>query len=110
MTQPHHFRNSARPQIAVKVEIISQSSSLRFETITKDVGTGGVFLVDDNGLQNGQKVEVVLSTPSTWNPLSLKAEVVWVRPNIGVGLQFEDLSEVQLLALANFVSTLDYKT
>ena len=81
---------------------------------TKDISTGGLFLMNTGNLQVGDQVKVVLSTPSTWEPLSLVAEVCWSEPTSdedlpGAGLKFATLSDEQLIALSNFVSSLEFE-
>jgi Tfp pilus assembly protein PilZ len=83
-------------------------------SLTKDISTGGLFLVNTGNLQVGEQVKVILSTPSTWEPLCLVAEVCWsehiaAEELPGVGIRFATLSDEQLIALSNFVSTLEFE-
>jgi uncharacterized protein (TIGR02266 family) len=81
---------------------------------TEDLSQGGLFCVTDEQFAPGERVTVVMSTPSTWEPLSLEADVAWSRSArgedpAGVGLQFVDLTPEQLVALTEFVASLDYE-
>jgi hypothetical protein len=56
---------------------------------------------------------VHLSTPSTWAPLELRARVCWIRASdgtdpTGVGLSFVHLDRERLVALDEFVASLDF--
>ena len=71
--------------------------------------------MNTGNLQVGEQVKVVLSTPSTWEPLSLIAEVCWSEPATGedlpgVGLKFATLSDEQLINLSSFVSSLEFES
>jgi len=84
------------------------------ECYTRDIGAGGLFAATDERLDPGERVEVELSTPATWDPLRLGARVCWVLEGsggapAGVGLQFVDIGGAEALALARFVEALDYE-
>ena len=115
MTGSRHFRKSARPQIACKVTIHKNdwSSSGPIVSFTRDVGSGGLFAITDERFEMGEKVEVVLSTPSTWEPLVLPAEVCRIEDSEGeetggVGVRFVSLTDTQLVALVDFTESLDF--
>ncbi len=96
------------------MEVLRERDDTSIIFYTKDISTGGLFLVNTGNLQVGEQVKVVLSTPSTWEPLSLIAEVCWSELSTdedlsGVGLKFATLSDKQLIALSNFVSTLEFE-
>ena len=80
---------------------------------TGDMSTGGLSLIGDHGLARGQRVRVALSTPSSWEPIELTAEVCWAKGPGGehpaaVGLRFVDLSSGDTVALTGFVEALDF--
>ena len=81
---------------------------------TQDISSGGMFIVTPAELPDGENVEVVISTPSTWEPLTLRATVAWRRAATdiepaGIGLRFVDLSSDEQIALADFVASLDFE-
>ncbi len=117
MTDRRHFRSSPRPHVACKVTLYRPgwSSDSPIVAFTQDLSTGGLFAVTDEKLALGQQIEVVLSTPSTWEPLVLNAEVCRQKDTKadepgGVGLRFVDLTDVQVLALDNFMASLDFES
>ncbi len=117
MTDKPHFRSSPRPHIACKVTLYRPgwSSDSPIVAFTEDLSTGGLFAVTDEKLELGQRVEIVLSTPSTWEPLVLNAEVCRQKVRIdddpgGVGLRFVDLTDIQVLALDDFMASLNFES
>jgi uncharacterized protein (TIGR02266 family) len=116
MSDTRHFRTSPRPQIACQVVLHRRAEIGEGPVVsyTEDLSQGGLFCVTDERLDPGERVTVVMSTPSTWEPLTLGAEVAWSRPAkgdepAGVGLQFVELTPEQLVALTDFVASLDYE-
>ena len=116
MSKKRHFRISPRPQLTCRVKVLRLDTPQKTQIVsfTKDLGVGGLFLEDDNNLNKNEHLEVTLSTPSTWEPITLKAEVVWAFPAIegeptgGAGLRFVDMTSKETTALNNFVQSLDY--
>ncbi|MCP4678893.1 MAG: PilZ domain-containing protein [Deltaproteobacteria bacterium] len=115
MTEKRHFRSSPRPQISCKVTLhrAKRSTDKPIVTYTRDIGTGGLFAETDQSFEMDDQVNVVLSTPSTWEPLVLGAKVCRCQASSegetgGVGLRFVDMTDVQAIALADFIATLDY--
>ncbi len=108
-----HFRSSPRPQIASKVTIRKHGLD-DLVAYTRDVGMGGVFIETSQAFEMGDRLEVLLSAPSMWEPLVLRASVCRIEtpredsPG-GVGLQFQDLSESQSVALGELTASLDYE-
>lgn len=109
-----NFRNSQRQRISCQVEVLRESDDTSIISYTKDISTGGLFLMNTGKLQVGEQVQVILSTPHTWEPLSLTAEVCRSEQTTdedlpGMGLKFATLSDDQLIALSNFVSSLEFE-
>lgn len=115
MNDRPHFRSSPRPHVSCKVTMYRDewSSDSPVVSYTRDLGAGGLFAVTTEKFELGDRVEVVLSTPSTWEPLILKAEICRVEepgegePG-GVGLRFMDTTDAQLVALTEFIESLDF--
>jgi len=96
------------------VEVLRERDDTSIISCTKDISTGGLFLVNTGKLHVGEQVKVVLSTPSTWEPLCLIAEVCRSELTTGedlsgVGLKFFTLSDEQLIALSDLVSSLEFE-
>lgn len=116
MSETRHFRKSPRPQITCQI-VLHRADPLSGGPIvsyTRDLSAGGLFVVTEEQLGKDERVTVVMSTPSTWEPLTLEAAVCWNRPAVGddpagVGLQFVELTPEQHVALTEFVASLDYE-
>ncbi len=115
MNEKRHFRSSPRPQVSCKVTLrrTDRSADKPIVTYTRDIGTGGLFAETDQSFEMDSSVDVVLSTPSTWEPLVLGAKVCRCQASAGgepggVGLRFIDMTDVQAIALDDFISTLGY--
>ena len=109
-----HFRGAPRSRAECRVEVrrLAQECGAPFVTYTSDIGLGGVCLSHCAALAPGERVEVVLSTPSRWEPVVLTAEVAWHKPSDGgdeTGLRFVDASSEASAALADLVSALDFE-
>ena len=111
----HHFRASPRPHIECKVVLYREVDAHRkpIAAFTRDVGTGGLFVVTNQWFDMGDKVEVLLSTPSTWEPLVLPTSVCRIEPPEGsapggTGFRFEALDDTQTMALAKLIESLDF--
>jgi len=116
MSEIGHFRGSRRPQAVVEVRIhrLWSQSSEPLRAHTSDVGTGGAFVVTDACLDRGERVRLLLSAPTSWQPLAIDAEVTWWREAdeegpAGVGMRFVDPDDGQAVALRNLVAALDFE-
>ena len=115
MSEAGHFRGSPRPQAEVEVLIhrLWATSPDPLRAYTSDLGTGGAFVVTDILLDRGERVRLVLSSPTSWQPLDLEAEVSWWLEAggdgpCGLGMRFVDPDAGQALALREFVAALDF--
>jgi Tfp pilus assembly protein PilZ len=108
MTSREHFRSSPRPQASQQV-VLHRSDSSTIVAFTRDVSTGGVFVETQETFTVGESLRVELVSPSTWDPLTLRAEVRRAEPG-GVGLRFVGVSDADLVALINLISSLDFES
>ena len=110
MGKKGHFRRSPRPQASHPVTLHLADGS-EISTYTKDVSQGGLFVAGECVLAPGDRLEVSLSSPSTWEPLRLSAEVCRViaeGPEPGMGLKFVQMTDRQLTALIDLTQSLDF--
>jgi hypothetical protein len=81
---------------------------------TRDVSTGGMFVLTDEIFDIDDIVEVDLATPSTWEPLTLKARVCRIvsaeEGEPGIGLNFIDVTDPELVALINLTASLGFES
>lgn len=112
MTKKAHFRSSPRPKISHRVTL-RLADGREIAAFTKDVSKGGLFVTTSHSFDMGEKLEVSLSSPSTWEPLLLKAEVCRTAESgdePGVGLRLIDLTDRQLAALIALTNSLDFES
>jgi uncharacterized protein (TIGR02266 family) len=112
MDEQGHFRSSPRPQAThfVTIHIEGKDS---VEAYTRDVSNGGLFVFTSHPFVMGDRIEVSLSSPSTWEPLRLKAEICRVveeEPGRGIGLRFVDMTDKQLASLLHLTNSLGYES
>lgn len=108
MTEERHFRISPRPQASHRVAIRRGDASTLI-AFTKNVSTGGMFVETQESFAMGESVDVELSSPSTWEPLRLRAEVRRITAD-GIGLRFSDVSDSDLVALIDLTSSLNFES
>lgn len=108
MSENRHFRSSPRPQAVQKVTLRRPNGST-LVAFTRDVSTGGLFVETQETFEPGERIEVELTSPSTWNPLVLKADVRRVDAK-GIGIYFVDVSDTDLVALIDLTNSLDFES
>ena len=116
MQKKGHFRSARRPSLSHQVTIRRPEANDQKEisALTKDISTGGMFVVTDAPFELGEQLTISLATPSTWEPLSLLAEVCRTAANedgeAGIGLKFVGLTDAQLVALIDLTDSLDFES
>ena len=113
----NHFRGKPRPGRSVSVTYRAAAADdsegiPRVEAVTRNLGAGGAFVLCDDPLPVGARVELILHLPRPARDIDVTAEVRWrVTPSDGVhdagmGLQFVDLAVDDLLALQDYFASL----
>ena len=117
MSDAGHFRSSPRPQICVQVLVHRKwaTSPRPLEAYTRDISAEGAFVVTGTPMEPGDRVRLVLTAPTAWEPLTLDAEVAWQRPPAkgepgGVGVRFVGLGETERRALGTLVAQLEFES
>ena len=116
MSKFEHFRSSPRPQVNHQVTLVRESRPTESAIVafSRDISTGGIFVETDKTFEIGEKLMVTLSSPTTWQPLVLNAEVCRIeagdkKKKGGVGLHFVDMSDTELVALIELTTSLDFE-
>ena len=116
MTKFEHFRSSPRPQVNHQVSLVRKTrpGDSPIVAFTRDISTGGIFVETDQDFEIGEKLTVILSSPTTWQPLTLSAEVCRMdagseKKKRGVGLHFVDMADTELVALIELTTSLDFE-
>ena len=77
-----------------------------------DLSTGGIFIKTTRPKSVGSKISITLTIPDTKKTIKVDGVVIWSQPSdskskdlsVGMGVQFEELSETDKQALQDFVS------
>lgn len=106
---PDHFRARARAdmRVVVKWRPKTASTGTEVDATTKNLGVGGAFLPTPVPLPVGTEVIVLLSSPTSWDPLELPAVVRWITEtgdDTGMGVQFTSMSDKDVVRLNDLLS------
>lgn len=110
---PKSLRNHPRSPLAVKVRYQTPDYKC-FESITGEIGGGGVFIESSAPARVGDEIEMDLALPDNPTlPIHAKGKVAWVRPRPehyvfypGMGVQFTGISEEARARLVDMVRSL----
>jgi len=108
------LRNYPRSSLAVKVRY-QTSASKQFESVTGEIGGGGIFIESGAPLKAGTEIEMDLVLPDDpTGQIHAKGKVAWVRPKPerylffpGMGVQFTEISEAGRARLLDMVKSLN---
>lgn len=108
------LRNFPRSRLAAKVRY-STPDNKHFESITCEVGGGGLFIETQLPPEVGSLLELELILPEdSAKPIPARGKVAWIRPKdehyvffAGMGIQFTEISEEGRARLLAMVKTLD---
>jgi hypothetical protein len=76
------------------------------------VSLGGARVIVEDGVAPGEIVALSLTAPTLWDPLLLRARIVWVHseaPPGPAGLAFEHGNADAVFALYELIATLAYE-
>lgn len=87
----------------------SAAPGTEVEATTTNLGVGGAFLPSRVPLPVGTAVVVLLSSPTSWDPIEIPAVVRWVTEatsgkDPGMGVQFLDLSDKDIVRLNDLLA------
>jgi uncharacterized protein (TIGR02266 family) len=112
-----HFRGKPRPgrSVAVTYRAAARADDEgvpRVEAVTRNLGAGGAFVLCDDPLPIGARVELIVHLPRPARDIDVTAEVRWRvtasdgAHDAGMGLQFMDIAVDDLLALKEYFASL----
>ncbi|MBC8473537.1 MAG: PilZ domain-containing protein [Candidatus Omnitrophica bacterium] len=111
-------RRFIRFEISLKVNFIVQKKDLKVEKtgITRDISAGGLQLLTEEKLENGNKLVLKVFIPGALNPAHLNGIVMWSKdlvtdkgPSYGAGIEFDDVEEDNKNTFLRFLCDLMYK-
>lgn len=113
--RPTRLRNHPRSRLSVKVRALA-SDSRRVESLTGEIGGGGVFIESGTPFPPGTELTLELVLPDHLPiPIQAKGIVTWVRPRPeryvffpGMGVQFTEISEKGRERLLEMVKSLNH--
>ena len=97
------------PRVPVRVEVKYTDGTDFVNDYMLNVSRGGRFVVCENPLKVGSKVDLEFSLPAFNHAFRVRGEVVWSRPtgkfehDSGMGIQFLDMEAEDLAILDSFV-------
>ncbi|PIE19580.1 MAG: hypothetical protein CSA65_01555 [Proteobacteria bacterium] len=104
----------ATPRVVLKTAVTFSSESNFYTGFLDNISEGGLFIATYHPAQIGTKMKVEFSLPDDGEPVSVDAEVRWLRvpnPNDdtppGVGLRFLDLSDPDRHRIESFTKRRD---
>jgi uncharacterized protein (TIGR02266 family) len=91
-------------RVIVKWRPASAAPGTEVDAMTTNLGVGGAFLPSKVPLPVGTSVVVLLSSPTSWDPIEIPALVRWVTEaatgkEAGMGVQFTELTDKDVVRL-----------
>jgi hypothetical protein len=97
-------RRAPRYPFIADAEVIETASDTKLSAKTSDLSIGGCFLDMLNPSPEGTEIQVRISHAST--TFTARGRVVFVFPNMGMGVVFTRVEDNQLAALQKWLSEL----
>lgn len=112
VAEDRHFRRTARQPIDLSVQFRRDDEEARLELSGQlvDFGLGGVQIRCERPPPEGERLRIVLVSPSAWDPLDLPGEVRWV--DLGsrtFGVEFAALSSTDATALHELLAVTKFE-
>ena len=95
-------RRSPRYQFVADTEIAEITSNKRLGARSSDLSMGGCFLDMLNPSPEGTEIQVTVHHSSA--PFTARGRVVFVFPNVGMGVVFTNVEEDQLAVLRKWLA------
>lgn len=103
---PEERRSNKRKRLLLEAKWKSMSST--HEARVDDLSVGGCFVDTVGRVELNEAVELEIQLPSG-NSLSLRGQVASYQPGVGFGMSFISLSEDEVAALKDLMSSLQEK-
>lgn len=95
-------RRHARLPLRVTATCSSPCGTLKLQT--RNISRGGLLLEPSEGLVRCQEIELEFALPGYDRPIRVHATVQHQSPEAGIGVKFQDVSEVDRRAINGYVS------
>jgi hypothetical protein len=108
-----HFRAHARRKVNLHAQVSHGAAGWERSLRVLDLALGGACVEVLDHVATGDRLEVSFVTPDRWDPLILRARVIWASPSRGAqlaraGLVFEHAEPSQALGLMTLLGSQDY--
>lgn len=110
------FRAHARVKVAFRALVTHVDKGWQRHVPVEDVGLGGARIVVEEPIRPGDAVTVSFTAPSLWDPLVLRARVIWALPAPSggastrrAGIAFDHRGGLASFALFELISALGYE-
>jgi uncharacterized protein (TIGR02266 family) len=100
---PDNFNRRSSPRVGVAVPVSYRVGNTIASALTLNVGKGGVGIRSMTPLDRGTAVKVRFRLPGSHHDIEAEGRVRWSDRNIGMGLQFEQLSPTDQIVIDEFV-------
>jgi len=100
---PDNFDRRSSPRVIVALPVTFRLSGTTYSAVTLNLSKGGLAVRTMSPPERGARVSVRLRLPGSANDIEAEARVCWTSRNIGMGLQFEQLSPDDQAAIDAFV-------
>ena len=98
-------RRAPRYQFVAEAEVIAMESRAKVQAKTGDLSIGGCFLGMRNPVPEGQQIQLTIWKAD--RSFSAVARVVFVFPNLGMGVAFTEIPSVELTTLEEWLADLE---
>ena len=109
-----HFRSHARRKVNLHAQVSHGAAGWERSLRVVDLALGGACLEVLDAVDAGDRLEVSFVTPDRWDPLVLRARVIWTAASRGAqlaraGLVFDHAEPAQALGLVTLLGSHDYE-
>jgi uncharacterized protein (TIGR02266 family) len=100
---PDNFNRRTGARLSVGVPVTYRTPETLAGAVTLDVGKGGVAIRTMTPLAKGVSVQLKFRLPNTPGDVETRGHVVWSDRNVGMGVQFDEVSSVHGRTLDAFL-------
>ena len=103
MSEDH--RDFVRIGSILEIEYWHDAAPTPIRARLEDLGEGGAFVDTSIPIPEGSEIEFRLQLPQEKEPLVGKALVRWLQPTVGMGIEFQGLSDADRERIKFFVAS-----
>jgi len=100
---PDNFNRRSSPRVALSVSVSCRVGNAISSALTLNLSKGGLAVRTMSPIERGTLVRVRFRLPAPSREIEADARVRWTDRNVGMGLQFEQISAADQVAIDEFV-------